>query len=146
MKLLGIATRTKNQAPMNTHEWAEISLSDGVVGDFRRRPGKRQVTVMSKAQWQSACVEIGTDLPWTIRRANLLVDDYHFSANDLGKIIQIGDVLLQVMDETEPCHKMDQQHEGLRAALTPQWRGGVCCKVINSGELKIGEEVLINPK
>lgn len=143
MKLIGIAKRDKNQAPMQTLEMAEITQSEGLVSDFRRRPGKRQVTVMSLNQWQLACNDIDTPLPWTTRRANLLVEGVDFSAKSLGMTINIGDVKLEIMDETEPCHKMDQQIDGLRAALTPDWRGGVCCKVIEGGSIKTGDKISI---
>lgn len=143
VKLIGIAIRDKNQAPMQTLEMAEITETDGIVGDFRRRPGKRQITVMSHNQWNEACKDVETQLPWTTRRANLLIDGCDFSANMIGMVITIGDSKLKIMDETEPCHKMDQQLDGLRGALTPDWRGGVCCKVISGGAIKIGDNASI---
>ncbi|GAA0852525.1 MOSC domain-containing protein [Aliiglaciecola litoralis] len=143
MKLVGIAIRERNQAPMKTREEAIVTLSEGVVGDFKRRPGKRQVTVLSLQQWQHACAELETTLPWTTRRANLLVNDIEFTAQMVGKTLKIGDLELLITAETEPCHKMDQQCQGLRAALTPDWRGGVCCKVIAGGEIRLGDALTL---
>jgi hypothetical protein len=34
---------------------------------------------------------------------------------------------------------MDRAHEGLRAALRPEWRGGVCCVVRRAGAIKLGD-------
>ena len=45
------------------------------------------------------------------------------------------------MLETDPCSRMDEQHAGLRDALTPDWRGGVCCRVIAGGNVAVGDEV-----
>ncbi|TRY30219.1 MOSC domain-containing protein [Aliiglaciecola sp. M165] len=145
MKLLGIAFRDKNQAPMQTCDTSRISVTEGVEVDYRRKPGKRQVTLLSAVQWQKACDEIGLTIPWTTRRANLLVDEIEFNAHMVGKILQIGDVQLQICMQTDPCHRMDQQHLGLRKALEPDWRGGVCCIVIQSGEVRIGDPVSITP-
>ena len=143
MQLLDIAYRPKSRATMQTKVNTMISKVAGVDGDFRGKPGKRQVTVMSIEQWQLACDELGTILPWTIRRANLLVDGVSFDATMVGQQIKIGQCILYITGETDPCPKMDAQHQGLTHALTPDWRGGVCCRVIADGRVKVGDRMII---
>jgi len=53
----------------------------------------------------------------------------------------IGSLVLEVTQETQPCQVMEAAHRGLRAALTPDWRGGVCCRVIQSGTIRVGDRV-----
>ncbi len=144
MIIVGIATRPKTQQAMQLHESANVSVEHGIEGDYRSRPGSRQVTVMTAKQWHLACQQIDVELPWTIRRANILISDWEFSQSDIGKIILIGNVKLQICAETEPCRKMDQQHDGLRKALEPDFRGGVCCKVLSSGTIRCSDSVSIN--
>lgn len=136
-----IAYRTKPKAPMTETGHVQISCEQGLLPDFRGKPGKRQVTLLSLQSWLDVCDELGAQLPWTFRRANLLVDGLRFSADDVGRIIRIGDVELQVMLETDPCPRMDAQHQGLTAALVPDWRAGVCCKVIRGGVVQVGDSV-----
>ena len=143
MQLLDIAFRPKSRAAMQTKVDTMVSKVAGVEGDFRGKPGKRQVTVMSIEQWQHACDELGTILPWTIRRANLLVDGVSFDATMVGQQIKIGQCILYITGETDPCPKMDAQHQGLTHALTPDWRGGVCCRVIADGRVKVGDKMVI---
>jgi MOSC domain-containing protein YiiM len=143
MQLLDIAFRPKSRGAMQTKVDTMVSKVAGVDGDFRGKPGKRQVTVMSIEQWQIACDELGTILPWTIRRANLLVDGVSFDATMVGQQIKIGQCILYITGETDPCPKMDAQHQGLTHALTPDWRGGVCCRVIADGRVKVGDKMLI---
>jgi MOSC domain-containing protein YiiM len=143
--LTAIAFRTKPKAPMLEIGQVEITRENGIVPDFRGKPGRRQVTVLSKQSWRDACDELGAELPWTFRRANLLVDGLRFCAEDVGRIIRIGDVALQVMMETDPCPRMDAQHPGLTAALAADWRAGVCCKVVSGGTVHIGDAVIFNP-
>ncbi|AGH44733.1 MOSC domain-containing protein [Paraglaciecola psychrophila] len=143
MQLLDIAFRPKSRAAMQNKVDTMVSKVAGVDGDFRGKPGKRQVTVMSIEQWQLACDELGTILPWTIRRANLLVDGVSFDATMIGQQIKIGQCILYITGETDPCPKMDAQHQGLTHALTPDWRGGVCCRVISDGRIKVGDNVVI---
>src|SRR5690606_27375097 len=126
----GIAIRKKSRAPMQALQECEISLARGLAGDFRGKPGKRQVTVLSEEAWLRACSEVGQTLPWLTRRANLLVRGLEFSALDVGKIICIGAVKLQISRETDPCQRMDDALPGLKNALAPEWRGGVCCRVV----------------
>ena len=137
----GIAYRTKPKAPMTEIEQVEISCEQGLLPDFRGKPGKRQVTLLSVQSWQDACGELGVDLPWTYRRANILIDGLRFSALDAGRVIRIGEAELQVMIETDPCPRMDAQHFGLTAALLPDWRAGVCCKVVKAGLVRFGDPV-----
>lgn len=143
MQLLDIAFRPKSRAPMQTKGEAMVTKVAGVEHDFRRKPGKRQVTVLSLEQWQLACNEVATTLPWTFRRANLLIDGVSFDATMVGRQIKIGQLILLVTGETDPCPKMDSQHQGLTQALTPDWRGGVCCRVIADGRIKINDNVQI---
>jgi MOSC domain-containing protein YiiM len=138
-----IAYRKKPKAPMTEIASVEITCEQGVVPDTRGKPGKRQVTVLSLEAWQIACAELGAELPWTTRRANILVSGMTFSAEDVGKILQIGDVRLQITVETDPCHRMDEQHLGLTAALTPDWRAGVCCRVLQAGQIHINDGVTL---
>ena len=134
-----IAYRKKPKAPMTEIDSVEITCEQGVVPDTRGKPGKRQVTVLSLEAWQTACAELGVELPWTTRRANILVSGITFSADDVGKILQIGDVRLQITVETDPCNRMDEQHHGLMAALTPNWRAGVCCRVLSGGQIRVND-------
>ena len=136
-----IAYRTKPKAPMTEIDSVEITCEQGVIPDFRGKPGKRQVTLLSAQSWQDACAELEAELPWTFRRANILIDGLRFSAFDVGRIIRIGEAELQVMIETDPCPRMDAQHRGLTAALLPEWRAGVCCKVLKGGMLRRGDAV-----
>ncbi|MCT7946473.1 MOSC domain-containing protein [Shewanella sp. SP2S2-4] len=145
-KLLAIAYKTVKRGPMNEVLCANVTQLSGVEKDVFGRPGKRQVTVLSKIQWQQACHSIEADLPWTTRRANLLVDDLVFSSADVGKHLQIGELRLEITGETDPCKKMEIAHIGLEAALRPDWRGGVTCRVLNDAMIHLGDEItLVNP-
>lgn len=139
--LIDIAFRTTSKASMQTCDQANISLTKGVEQDFRGSAKNRQVTILSTVDWLQVCKEIDADLPWTIRRANLLVDKLTFSQADVGKTLRIGDIELEITRETDPCSRMDDQHQGLKSALMSEWRGGVCCKVIKAGSLKVGDSV-----
>ncbi len=81
-------------------------------------------------------------LPWTTRRANLFVEGVA-RPQQIGGCITIGDVVLEVMQETDPCQIMERAQAGLYDALKPAWRGGVCCRVVRGGEIALGDAVII---
>jgi MOSC domain-containing protein YiiM len=125
---------------------AAISCASGVEDDFRGKPGKRQVTVLAREAWERACADLdaGIELPWTMRRANLLVEGIDLEQT-AGQRIRIGDVTLEITCETDPCFVMDRQHPGLREALVPNWRGGASCRVIGDGVVALGDEATLEP-
>ncbi len=131
-RLLGIAYKPKRRAAVITCERAQITEEAGLLPDHRGKPGKRQITVMSLTAWQAACDELGVALPWYERRANLLVDELPLYQST-GRQIRIGEVLLEITGETDPCARMDEVQPGLFAALQPHWRGGVNCRVLHGG-------------
>jgi MOSC domain-containing protein YiiM len=139
MQLKGIAFRKQRGANMIETKVTTIDPVTGVEGDYGRKAGKATITILSEEAWNMACFELNTDLHWTTRRANLLISSYTFSSEDVGKQLQIGDVTLEITRETNPCDLMETAHAGLFDALSPDWRGGVRAKVIQGGDIKVGD-------
>jgi len=141
-KLLNIAIRDATRAPMQEYKEATVTFKDGIIGDFRGRVKNRQVTIITRESWEDACAELSTDLPWTTRRANLLIENIDLQ-DTKGHRLTIGDLQLQITGELAPCHRMEESCSGLESALKPLWRGGVTCKVLKEGDIKVGDEVIL---
>lgn len=139
-RLLGIATRSATKLPMSEVASSRVTPAAGVAGEFRGEPGERQVVVLAREGWDAACRELGVALVWTLRRGNLLVEGVAL-ADSTGARLRIGDALLEISGECDPCFVMDKQHPGLRKALGPDWRGGVACRVLRGGEIAVGDDV-----
>ncbi|SFS00162.1 MOSC domain-containing protein [Sphingomonas jatrophae] len=144
-RLLGIACHAKPKAAMQLLPDADVTLMEGIVGDFRGglKPGrnKRQVTVMRAEDWHAALAELGADVAWQERRVNLLVEGIALE-NMTGATLRFaGGVVLEITGECDPCFRMEAVHPGLEAALTPHWRAGVCTRVTAEGRLAPGDEV-----
>ena len=143
--LIGIAVRPEKTRDINELDSVDISKTEGLTGDKRSRPGKRQVTLMSKKSWDIACGELDIILPWTTRRANLLVDDLPLKETT-GQFIHCGELVLEITGETDPCKLMETAQPGLLKALMPDWRGGVTCRVLHGGSVVIGMETTLSKK
>lgn len=140
--LLGIAVRDKKRAPMCELEKAWVTKAAGVDKDFRGKPGDRQVTVLTQEGWQATCAEVGKALPWLTRRANLYIEGVDLFETT-GRLLKIGEMQLLITRETDPCERMTEACDGLFSAMEKEWRGGVCCRVIQDGEIHVGDRVEI---
>ena len=140
-RLIAIARASYRRSPLEEVPSAEIGMATGIAGDARGRARGRQVTVLFREGWEAACRELGTTLPWTTRRANLLVEGV--PVPKVGDRIGVGPVVLEVTEEADPCRVMEAAQRGLQAALTPDWRGGVCCRVRADGVIRAGDPVRI---
>lgn len=142
-RLVGLAVRPAPGVPMTTRGEAAVDERLGLEGDHRSRPGRRQLTVLTREGWDAACAELGRELPWTVRRANLLVEGLDLEGAT-GCRLRAGSALLEVTGETRPCRHIEV-HAGLREALEPEWRGGVTCRVLVGGRVALGTEVELLP-
>jgi MOSC domain-containing protein YiiM len=147
-RLIAIARRPARRAPMEEVDAVGISLARGVEGDHKgAKLRNRAVTVLAREAWAEALADLaGPDgpppLPWTTRRANLLVEGLRLP-RARGAILRVGMVLLEVTYPTQPCRRMEEAWPGLLKALHPEWRGGVTCRVLAEGTVGIGDEVAI---
>jgi MOSC domain-containing protein YiiM len=147
-RLAGIARHAFPRASMEVLDHVHVSVEGGLAGDFRGavKPGgkaRRQVSLIERADWDAAMAELGVDHHWSVRRANLLVEGLDLP-QQAGAIVRIGDaVVLEIMIECDPCSRMEEIEPGLKAALTPDWRGGALARVISGGDIRIGDSIRV---
>jgi len=147
--LAGIARHAEPKGPMETLGRVTVTIAEGVHGDFRgarasMKPERtRQVSLIESEGVQAAISEAGAPVRWSDCRRNLLVDGLRIPRVE-GTRVQIGDSLIvEITGECDPCERMDALHEGLRATLTPDWRAGFLARVIEDGEIAVGDEIRI---
>lgn len=138
--LEGIAIARTKGGPMETLTAATVEPARGLLGDARGAFPRRQITLLFREGWEEACAALGRTLPWTTRRANLLVGGLAVPRMP-GTLVRIGPVVLRVTEETAPCNLMEKQAPGLRRALIPDFRGGVCTDVVAGGSIAVGDPV-----
>lgn len=146
-RLGGIARHAFPRGPIETLDQVSVSVEGGLAGDFRGavKPGgkgRRQVSLIEATDWTRAMTDTGHSLEWWHRRCNLLVEELDLPQVP-GTRLRIGDVVLEITQECDPCSRMEELAEGLKAALTPDWRGGALARVIAGGEIAIGDAIEI---
>lgn len=136
-RISGLALRSAVRGPMDTTDRVAAEAGGGMAGDVPSKP-HRGVTFLATEQWGLVTRELGADLPWHTRRANVLVEASSL-AHLIGRTIQAGQARIRINSETDPCGLMDEIHTGLREALTPDCRGGVYGEVLEGGEIRVGD-------
>lgn len=143
--LVGIARHARPKGPMETVGHVGVTCATGIDGDYRGAmrggPYRRQVTLLAREDWEAALAEIDATIHWKERRANLLIEGLKLPRRP-GTRLRIGtDVVLEITRETDPCERMEALAPGLKAALIPDWRGGVCSFVVTEGQVVVGDSI-----
>jgi len=140
--VLALALRPVRSQAVVIRDSLEMSPVEGVIGDHGKS-SRRQVSLLDEAAWRAACAELDAELEWTTRRSNVLVSNLDLQAL-VGRKIQLGSAVVEVIGEVVPCHVMDAAKQGLKAVLKPQWRGGVYGRVIEAGQVNVGDKITIH--
>ncbi|MGX7895434.1 MOSC domain-containing protein [Tsuneonella sp. HG222] len=148
-RLAGIARHAAPKGPMETIDHVAASVAEGVHGDFRsafastKRGRRRQVSLIEADGVSDAFAACHANLVWSDCRRNLLISGLRIP-REAGTKLAIGaSLVLEVTDRCDPCERMDALHEGLRAALEPDWRCGFLARVVSDGDIAVGDEIRI---
>lgn len=136
-----IAIWSGENVPVTEAAFCTVIAGKGVQGDQRGK-GDRGITLLEVGRWADACRQVGDELPWTLRRANLLIDGLELASLD-GCVLRMGDVRIRLCGETKPCGLMEKACTGLKAALAVDWRGGAHAEVLAGGDLAVGMPIFV---
>lgn len=138
-RLEAIWRKRRRRQPMEPLKEGRLIEGEGLEGNAPTG-GRRQVTIIEREAWERAEEALGRPVDPSARRANLMVDGVEL-ADTVGRVLAVGSCRILVHGETKPCGRMDEEGEGLQAALRPEWRGGVYGAVLEGGELAVGDPV-----
>jgi MOSC domain-containing protein YiiM len=138
-RLEAIWVKRAHRGSMDEKTEATLVAGQGLLGNTDRSR-RRQVTIIEREAWDAATKEAGVTAPPSGRRANLMISGVRL-ANTRGRVLRVGGVRIEIGGETTPCERMDDAAPGLRAALKPEWRGGVFGTVIDDGLITVGDAV-----
>lgn len=124
------------RAPMDAVESAELIKGRGLKHNANQG-GWRQVILLDADVWETVMDELGISLDPAVRRANLLVRGLDL-VKSRGKILQVGEGKIKMLNETKPCERMDEIWPGLKTALYDNWRGGAFGRVVEGGNIWVG--------
>ena len=138
-RLEAIWIKRVKRGPMDPVERATLVEGQGILGNADQG-GWRQVTVVEREVFERLRDDLTPAADPAMRRANLLVSGVPL-AESRGQRLHVGGCTLELRGETRPCERMDQALPGLRQALSPEGAGGGFGKVLEGGEIRVGDEV-----
>lgn len=148
-RLAGIARHDRPKGAMETVAAVSITAALGVAGDYRgamaarKVTRKRQVSLIEAESWQATLADLHATLEWHHARRNLLITSLRLPRQP-GTMVAIGTTLvIEIVDECDPCERMEALVPGLRAAMTPDWRGGFLGRVVQDGDIAVGDDIRI---
>lgn len=144
-RVIAIARRAGPHAPMEELAAAMVTPQSGVEGDHRgtaRGARRRQLTLLDRADWDAATARTAAGTaPWTVRRANLLVEGMALPRAPGARLRLGADCVVEITGQCDPCARMDAQLPGLAGALAPDGRGGRTARVLVAGRVVVGDSV-----
>ena len=138
-RLERIWLKRARRGPMDPVETATLVDGKG-VRDSANFGGTREVTLVSLERWLEITSELGADIDPSARRADLLVSGVDLERSR-GRLLNVGECVLRIGGEVQPCERMEEAHRGLRDAMTPHWGGGAWAEVIRGGEIRVTDPV-----
>lgn len=134
-----IGLRPERRAPMLVVEEVEVTET-GLVGDRRKSPGKRAVTLIQAEHLPVIASLAGVDVvaPETLRR-NILVSGINLLALRHHEI-RVDDVVLRTTGPCAPCSLMEKEI-GFGGFNAMRGHGGLTAEVLQGGVIKVGSIV-----
>jgi MOSC domain-containing protein YiiM len=115
------------------HERRLAIAGQGLEGCAHANPPKREVLFVSKEHLDSVGVEPGAI------RENLTVEGDDVERWPIGQRVRAGEAVFEMTMVCDPCHRMDELRQGLRAEL--QGKRGMLARVVEGGEVAVGDEI-----
>ena len=136
-----IGLRPARDVAMREVDSAEATAGGGLAGDrYNGGSGKRGITLIQAEHLPAIATLAGNAdvAPATLRR-NLVVSGTPLLALK-GNRFRIGEVLLEGTVACDPCSRMEAAL-GTGGYNALRGMGGLCARVLEGGELRIGEAV-----
>jgi MOSC domain-containing protein YiiM len=132
--IVGIFTSPgRKSGRSDAHERRQAIAGEGLEGCAHANPPKREVLFVSKQHLDSVDVEPGAI------RENITVEGDDVEKWPIGQRVRAGGAEFEITMVCDPCHRMDELRDGLRAQL--QGKRGMLARIVESGEIAVGDTV-----
>jgi MOSC domain-containing protein YiiM len=114
-------------------ERARALEGHGLEGCAHATPPRREVLFASQEHLDAVGVEPGAI------RENITVSGADVQKWPVGQRVRVGEALMEITMVCDPCQRMDQLRDGLRAEL--DGRRGMLAHVVEGGEIAVGDAI-----
>jgi MOSC domain-containing protein YiiM len=107
----------------------------GLEGCAHANPPRREVLLVSQEHLDSVAVEPGAV------RENVTVAGADVQTWPIGQRVRVGEALFEITMVCDPCDRMDELRDGLRAEL--DGKRGMLAHVVEGGEIALGDAIVL---
>jgi MOSC domain-containing protein YiiM len=125
----------RKTAKADPHDRRQAVAGFGLEGCAHANPPKREVLFVSKEHLDAVGVEPGAI------RENITVEGEDVEKWPVGQRVRAGEAEFEITMVCDPCHRMDELRDGLRAEL--QGRRGMLARVTQTGEIAVGDPITL---
>lgn len=130
----GLFTSPARKSGASTaHERVTAVAEHGFEGCAHANPPKREVLFVSQQHLDALDLEPGAI------RENLTIEGMDVHDWPVGQRVRAGGALFEITMVCDPCHRMDELRDGLRAEL--EGKRGMLARVVESGEVALGDDL-----
>jgi MOSC domain-containing protein YiiM len=138
-----IGIRSASRQPMQVLQETYANIG-GLTNDRYSKgnaDSKRQVTLIQQEHLQAAASFLGKEtIDPSLTRRNIVVKGINLHALK-GKQFKIGEAILEATGLCFPCSRMEE-NLGKGGYNAMRGHGGITCKVIREGKIRLGDEVI----
>jgi MOSC domain-containing protein YiiM len=139
-----IGLRPRRRKPLLSVDRVQAVLDFGLEGDHRmtKTPGSgRQVTIISREFIAQIAGHMGLpDVEPARLRRNIVVSGLNLNALRRQRF-RVGGALFEATQLCHPCARMEQEL-GTGGVVAMLGYGGLCARIVESGEIALGDAVL----
>ena len=140
-KVIAICTSPARGTQKHQVPAARFTVEWGIEGDAHGGNWHRQVSLLSADKIaafnaRGANVQPGGE--------NLVVEGFDFRALPVGTLLRCGDVLLEMTQIGKECHSHCEIFKRMGECIMPTQ--GVFARVLEPGEIRVGDEMEIQPR
>jgi MOSC domain-containing protein YiiM len=134
-KIVHLQLKPAEGEPMKIVSSVEAIAEHGLRDDANAGRSKRQVLIIERETLEEF------NLPLGDVRENITVEGIQLAGTPTGTRMRVGQALFEATLDCAPCEFIEDKRPGLRAAM--DGRRGTLFRVIEGGEIKVGDEIRV---
>ncbi len=143
-EIISIHVVRKRNAAAETCKHVTVLSNFGIVGDYRSEKFQiGQITLIEAEIIDAMSRELGYEIPAGASRRQIMVKGVKL--NELvDKNLRLGQILVRVEGKCKPCNNMEKKiGPGAKNAMND--KGGIRCRIIEGGDLHVGDKITVEP-
>jgi len=142
-QIFRIGISKNNNQKINEASEVKVVSGKGILGDRHykdHKDYKSQITLIEKENIDYYNQKYNTQIRYIDFRRNIVTEGIGLN-NLIGKEVQIGEIKIFPYELCLPCKHLEQMVNGKNIVKEFLKKGGLRCKILSSGTVKIGDEI-----